>query len=411
MLTKKYPIGFWNYTPAGLLHAADVKDWADLGMTLAHSPEYAPGMDKEAMLEILDACAERGIKVIVCDHQRAGWGGASTDPEGYKAKFREALEDFGHHPAVMGFHIGDEPWSDDAFADCIAAHRIQLEMAPHLTPFLNFLPYWEGQEKDVLKAPTFAAWAEEFTAKSNLRILCYDCYSQMNPGHEGFHTYFQNLYKFSEAAHAAGTIPWTTLLSVGHFRYRCPKEDDLRWQLNTAVASGMKGILWFFIYMRNPAGNYRIAPIDEFGERTETFTWLSRVNRHFLHQFGDFFNTADHKITYHIGKAYGGYSLYNGQEETILSVTCDQELDGVIGFFEKEGETFIAVVNNSQTDSGLFKIHVPQGTKSLARLNWNGSWGELATHRHDAFYGETESECIGGDWLAPGQLKLYRYEK
>ena len=64
-------------------------------------------------------------------------------------------------------------------------------------------------------------------------------------------------------------------------------------RFHTAVASGMKGILWFFVYMRTPVSNYRLAPIDEFGERTETYTWMSRVNRHFQHQFGDFFHRAN----------------------------------------------------------------------------------------------------------------------
>ena len=64
----KYPIGFWNYTPTGMLGPEDVKDWADLGMTMAVSPEYNPAHhDKNALLAILDACAEYGIKVILSD--------------------------------------------------------------------------------------------------------------------------------------------------------------------------------------------------------------------------------------------------------------------------------------------------------------------------------------------------------
>lgn len=279
MITTKYPIGFWNYTSTGELGPEAVKDWAELGMTMANSPEYWEGCDKNAMLAILDECEKYGIRVIVCDH-RARWGGASKDPAAYEKQFRAAYEDFGHHPAVIGFHVGDEPWRKESFADCIAAHNIQLKVAPELTPHLNFLPYWDGQE-DGLGYETFAAWAEDMVKKSDLRILCYDCYVQMNPGGEGVDQYFKNLRKFSEAADAAGIVPWTTLLSVGHFRYRCPSEDDLRWQLNTAVASGMKGILWFFVYMRTPMSNYRLAPIDEFGERTETYAWMSRVNRHF----------------------------------------------------------------------------------------------------------------------------------
>lgn len=406
---KQFPIGFWNYTLCGEQGAKDVCDWADLGMTMANSPTFHAGCDKQKMLEVLDACTEKGIKVILCD-SRAHWNGASTDPAAYEKRFGEALADFGNHPAVLGFHVGDEPSDETAFADCIAAHNIQLRMAPHLTPHLNFLPYWEGQEQSILHAPTFVDWAKNMVTKADLRILCYDCYAQMNPGEDGVHMYYTNLRKFSEAADATGTTPWTTLLSVGHFRYRTPSEDDMRWQLNTAVASGMRGILWFFVYERAPKANYRVPPIDEFGERTETFAHMSRVNRHFLHQFGDFFMEAEHIATYHVGKAFGGYPLFvaGKTDPILLDVTCDHGLPAVVGIFAHNGHRFAAVVNNSTTESGLFKLHVPLGT-TLWRQNWDHSLGDMKIDRWDAFYSETETEVIGGDWLAPGQMKLYRF--
>ena len=406
---KKFPIGFWNYTKTGDLGPEAVKDWADLGMTMAVSPEFYDGCDKDKLTAILDACAQYGIQVIVSD-QRARWRNASDDPEGYEALFREAYEDFGRHPAVMGFHVGDEPTNEKAFANCIAAHNIQLKVAPQLTPHLNFLPYWEGQEESILKAPTFIDWAKDMVKKADLRILCYDCYTQMNPEEAGVHQYYTNLRKFSEAADAAGIDPWTTLLSVGHFRYRVPNEDDLRWQLNTAVVSGMRGILWFFVYERAPKSNYRLPPIDEFGERTETFTRMSRVNRHFLHQFGDFFLNAEHLATYHTVKAYGGYPLFEDHktDDTLLSVTCDQNLPGVVGFFTLDGHKHAAVVNNTTTESGMFQLHVPKGTPVFRRLNWNGGYEDLKTACWDACYYETDTEFVGGDWLAPGQMKVYR---
>ena len=63
---------------------------------------------------------------------------------------------------------------------------------------------------------------------------------------------------------------------IGFWNYRCPNEDDFRWQLNTAIAHGAKGILWFFFYMRYPHDNARLSPIDEHWKRTETFQWLSQ---------------------------------------------------------------------------------------------------------------------------------------
>lgn len=407
MTETKYPIGFWNYTKVGDLTPDAVKDWAELGMTMANSPTYREGCDKNVMLAILDECQKYGIRVILCDY-RAHWNGASKDPAAYEAKFREAYEDFGRHPAVMGFHVGDEPWEKDAFADCIAAHNIQLKVAPELIPHINFLPYWENQEEGH-GYDSFALWAEDMVKKTDLRILCYDCYTQMFPENEGFDMYFMNLRKFAEAAKAAGVVPWTTLLSVGHFRYRCPKEDDLRWQLNTAVASGMKGIMWFYIYMREPICNYRLAPIDEFGERTETYYWLSRVNRHFLHQFGSFFMEAEHIATYHVGRAWGGYEVFEGgkSDPAVLNISCEQNLDAVAGFFKLGEDRYLALVNNSQSESGLFNIHIKKNGR-LERMRWDGRFAAIKDENHDAHYEETDTEIIGGDWLAPGQMKVYR---
>ncbi len=407
---KSFPIGFWNYSPIQLQKPSDVKDWHELGMTYANSPEYpanASDAERANMLAILDECEKYGIKVILCD-ARARWYGAATKPEAYRAKFREALADFGSHPAVFGFHVGDEPMNDEAFADAAAAHRLQLEEAPHLMPHINFNPYWKGQEATLLKALTFTDWAIRFKAEANLSLLCYDCYAQMNPGLEGLDFYYTNLKKFSDAARDAGLVPWTTLLSVGHFRYRCPSEDDLRWQLNTAVATGMKGILWFFVYERAPHSNYRVPPIDEFGERTETYTWLSRVNRHFQHQFGGFFLEAKHIATYHVGKSYGGFDLFepNATDPTILDVTCEHGLPAVVGFFELEGHRYVALVNNSPFESGLFKLTLPLG-HTLRRYCWNRELSDVKYDHHDAFYAETANSVIAGDWLAPGQMKLY----
>ena len=406
---KHYPMGFWNYTKAGYLGPEAVKDWAELGMTVALSPHITEGCDKQAIRALLDACGEYGIKMIFSDY-RARWTGASDDPAGYEKRFREAYEEFGHHPAAFGFHVGDEPSEEKQFADCVAAHKIQLAVAPELTPHLNFLSYWDGQEHSMLHAPSFADWAKKMAADADLKILCYDLYTQMNPGEDGVHKYFKNLQMFASAAEESGIEPWTTLLSVGHFRYRVPNEDDLRWQVNTAAASGMRGILWFFLYERTPMSNYRLPPIDEFGERTETFGYLSRVNRHFMHQFGDFFMESKHLSTYHIVKSYGGYPLYEEgkTDETLLNVTSEHGLPGIVSFFVRNGRRHVALVNNSMTESGLFNLHVPKDTPVFERLNWDGGYDDLKTANHDAYYAETATEKIGGDWLAPGQLKVYR---
>ena len=401
---NKFPIGFWNYT-TGQLTAKDVKDWVDLGMTMANSPEITEETDKDVIRGMLDACAENDIRMILCD-RRLYWSGAADDPVGYEAKFRRSYEEMGRHPAVFGFHIGDEPGDEQAFADCNAAHRIQLAAAPELTPFINFLPYWEGQEETHLKSPTFADWVQKTVAESGLKILSYDCYWQMNPDEWGIHAYFNNLRMFREAADLTGITPWTTLLSVGHFKYRCPSENDLRWQLNTAAVSGMEGIMWFFIYERECRINYRLPPIDAFGERTETFNWLARTNKYFLHQFGDFFLRAKRTKTVHVGKAFGGYELFEAgkTDDVVLDVTTSDNVPAVMSFYELDGKRFVAIVNNSPAEDTEIILHVSDTVKSFRQWNFNRQIVPIRVMNHQ------DGRYVGGDWHFPGQMKLYCIE-
>ena len=401
---ERFPIGFWNYT-TGQLSAADVKDWVDLGMTMANTPEIKENTDKDVIRGILDACAENDIKAIVCD-SRTHWTGASDHPAEYEARFRAAYEDFGKHPAVFGFYIGDEPFDDKAFADSTAAHRIQLETAPELTPFINYLPYWYGQEKTLLKAPSYGDWVKRTVDECNLKILSYDRYTQLNPGEEGVHDYFMNLRLVREAADLAGVTPWTTLLSVGHFKYRCPNENDLRWQLSTAVVSGMEGIMWFFIYERECRVNYRIPPIDAFGERTETFNWLARTNKYFLHQYGDFFLRAKRTKTVHVGKAYGGYELFEPgkTDDIVLDITTSDNVPAILSFYELDGKKWVAVVNNSPSEDSEMLLRFSKNVKNLYRYSFHRQLIPIRVLQ------EKEDCYIGGEWHFPGQINLYCIE-
>ena len=403
-IIERFPIGFWNYT-TGQLSAADVKDWVDLGMTMANTPEIKENTDKDVIHGILDACAENDIKAIVCD-SRTHWTGASDHPAEYEARFRAAYEDFGKHPAVFGFYIGDEPFDDKAFADSTAAHRIQLETAPELTPFINYLPYWYGQEKTLLKAPSYGDWVKRTVDECNLKILSYDRYTQLNPGEEGVHDYFMNLRLVREAADLAGVTPWTTLLSVGHFKYRCPNENDLRWQLSTAVVSGMEGIMWFFIYERECRVNYRIPPIDAFGERTETFNWLARTNKYFLHQYGDFFLRAKRTKTVHVGKAYGGYELFEPgkTDDIVLDITTSDNVPAILSFYELDGKKWVAVVNNSPSEDSEMLLRFSKNVKNLYRYSFHRQLIPIRVLQ------EKEDCYIGGEWHFPGQINLYCIE-
>ena len=434
-MKKQFPLGFWNYAMLDMLDPDQaVRDWAEAGMNLCMSPRFIAGKNRpEELIAFLDRCQEKGIRLVI-DDTRASWNGAHTDPEGYRARFMEAVRDFGSHPATYGFYVGDEP-SGDQLADAEAAVRLQRECAPQLHPFINFNPYYDGNEK-MTGGLGFDRWIDEFMHKSGLQQISYDRYSQMDPpdaSETGVNEYYKSLRKFTEAARRNHAPLWVSNLSVGHFRYRCPKEDDLRWQLTTSVASGAKCVWWFFMYMRTCRINYRVAPIDELGERTETYQWLSRVQRSFQQQFGALFADLIHDETFHALRAYGGYPLLAYDEHPLIrNVTCDHRLPALVSLFHlPDGTKYVALVNNSQTESGYFHLFLQPCVKEMYRV----AFSMYDTHTNSAFgggpacvqetpWGGAEVNCRFNDvcnnfyhtdecthnaaWLAPGQMEVYR---
>jgi len=135
-----YNISFWNSVDApDYLGEAEVDMWHDLGITVAMSPSYHGPEDKAGVLSVLDRAATYGMKVILCDY-RTYWGYLTKNgADAYRKSVKEAAADFGSHPAFFGFIIGDEPDAPD-ITDALTALRINREILPESTPYLNFLP-------------------------------------------------------------------------------------------------------------------------------------------------------------------------------------------------------------------------------------------------------------------------------
>lgn len=406
-----FPMGFWGTQAIDDVTPADVADWAACGMTLTVAPHYSPAPGrKERLLALLDECRRHGIRLILSD-SRAGWGGAAADPDGYRARFAEAVADFGDHPAVFGFHLGDEPTSPN-YADIEAAVAIQREAAPHLTPYLNLLPSFPYLLPH-LGAESYDEWTAKILPRFRLPLISFDCYTQMNPYGDGagVDSYYHCLRTYAAAAAQEGVPLWSIVLSVGHFRYRCPTEDDIRWQLYTSVAHGAKGIIWFYYRMMRSHINYRNAPVNELGEKTETYTWLSRQLRLFHKTYGSLMMSLTHRGSWHLGRAYGGWPLWGGDAHPLVrDFTSKHGLYGVFSrFTDADGREYVAILNNDQRESGMFTLELAPSVKRIWRICFGGVEHDVATDHWDAKYAVTD-HITSGTWLAPGQMEIYRLE-
>lgn len=393
----QYKTGFWNYFPFGHLdNTAAVKEWKELGMTMPMTFHYNPEKDTpEQMLSLLDECEKAGMKAIVCDLRTRLSTYERVGEEAYIAGVKAAIKDFGSHPATFGFFIVDEPTFSN-IEGAIAACQIVSKLAPNLTPLINLFPYWEddnySQEKALgaVTARDYQARLDDFVKRSGVKILAYDRYAQCTYFQQEAYrsSYFRNLKIFGEVARKNGIELWTSLLCIGHFSLRVPTSDDIRWQISTAIAHGATGIQWFSIYKRNYEGNWRGGPVDEFGNRTETFARLARENRVFSECIAPYLEgyTFD-KVEHHNLSidAGGGIAQFEGLDELkFITYVINPSPVSVTRFVNKEGKVAYAIVNLNSTEPTKIRLRF-EGP--LSKYNTMARWyapGQIAIYMEDA---------------------------
>ena len=380
---NKFQIGFWNYNRAGEKPAeAYVAEWEELGMNLAMSSVFDPkrSQPQDLLLE-LDEAAKRNISVIIYDYRIHWTTLMRSDEETFRKGVLDVKRDFAGHPAAYGFHIGDEPKKEDN-PYVVRAAGIIKELIPDKKLFVNFYP--DSGEADFARVVgvtgrEYPLQVARMASEGKLSCVCYDCYTQcsfINP-ERGLDMYFRNLNAFYKAAVSAGLPLWTSLLSVGHWHYRVPTEDDLRWQIATAVAHGCKGIMWFYVYGGDGKNSSRGAPVDENGYRTPTFGSLARQNRAFMKYHSDNFANSELLKVEHSGHAYGDTPPF-ASDELVQSVSSLSGIPLIISRFKKfDGGFAVVVVNLSQV--------LPTFVKLIPGCGYTT---------------EEPSES----WLAPGQL-------
>jgi hypothetical protein len=401
---KKYPISIWNYTDlkshGAHMTEAEMQSLADVGLTVPQSPNFDPNdpAQKAHIRKMLDWAAARGMKLILRDPRCMGQIDADGKPPAdYATGVKAAVADFGSHPAMFGFFVGDEG-GGDAFAEC---QRIQKDIAPHLFPFYNHLP---------AIAPEWDKYLDKYMQLSHSDILGYDCYMQMHctDVQGGIAAYYENLRIYREASLRHGVPFWNTALSLGHMMYRTPSRADFRWQLNTSVAAGANGMMWFFWYMDAPGPDIGVPPVDEFWEKTQTYYDLRHVQQRFHKTYGDLFNRLASTRVSFFPKACGGGEVWT-PNDLVLDIwpAYDNQLPVLVGeFTDIEGRRYIMFVNNSQTQPDRVLIKFPLKTK-LYSFGYGSEGKEVLVNDGS----QADADCVPA-WLflAPGGETVFRVE-
>jgi hypothetical protein len=366
-----FPVMAWDGPPNDL---AVLKRMRECGLTVAGFVPPAA----------LDNCAAAGLKAIVSDARSSGYDWRNVDAAAARKRVAELVSQVKDHPAVFGYYLRDEPPADFFPGLAKVSGPIQ-ELHPGAWPYINLFPNYATPGQ--LAAPDYDTYLEKFVETCHPPILSYDHYAPFEGG--GLRgEYFANLESVRRAAVKHHLPFWNIILATAHFNYREPSPADLRFQVYTSLAYGARGI-GYFKYFAPSIGNYRLAPVDQFGHETPTWRAMQNVNLQIAKLAPTLLKLTSDRV-YHFGDVPAGCAK---PDESSLVAAIDGPI--LVGdFTHEDGSKYVFVVNK---DFAASRPGFPKFRKSPAKVELVSPYsGDLTPF---------EGEQV---WLAPGQGALLK---
>ncbi|MHB8952032.1 MAG: hypothetical protein ACYC4U_03530 [Pirellulaceae bacterium] len=336
---------------------------------------------------MLDACQRHGLRAIVFDEGVSGsdWS-KPFDADQACQRLPALIQQVDRHPAVYGYHLKDEPGAGEYPALAKACAMVK-ELAPGKWPYINLLP-GDG--------PDYDAYVEQFIQVCQPTTLSYDRYVLSEDGSFAA-TFWSNLAVIRAAA-IAHELPFHNIvLTAAHWHYREATATDIRMQTFGSLVYGARGLAYYKfcseslpILQAPDLGNFRMGPLDPFGEKTVTWDWLRNTNRQILNLAPTLQRLRSDDV-YHFGSVP---ERNHGSSATSLIRTLNHP-DFVAGdFTHEDGSRHVMIVNKSlqQSHPCVPEFNVP--VKDLEYVS--------------PISGRLEPFPKGLYWLAPGQGVLLR---
>jgi hypothetical protein len=373
--TNFFPIMAWNWVPND---PAVLKKMKEGGLTVAGFA--APGT--------LDTCHVAGLKAIVSDSRTSGydWAG-KIDPAAMSSNVAAIVREVGSHPALIGYYLRDEP-SASAFPGLAAVADLLKKLSPGKWPYINLFPDYANN--DQLGTAGYQEYLDKFIASCKPPIISYDNYSLMEGGSIR-DNYWSNLESVSAMSRKHKIDFWNIVLATAHFNYRELTHADFRFQAYTTLAYGGRGIS-YFTYFAPSVGNYRMAPVDQFGNATPNWYFMQNVNLQILKLAPTILQLRSDDV-YHFGALPSGAKA--APTNSLVSAVGGD--NAVVGeFTHADGSRYVMIVNKNLTGSLPCSPSFRTPPKRIEHVSpYTGSLTPF------------EGEYI---WMAPGQgvlLKLH----
>ena len=341
----------------------------------------------------LDAVHAAGLKAYVYGWKQCSdmnWSNLETDA---RARFAPLAAKYNDHPAVIGYFLCDEPPAR-FFPGIRRMSDIIRELAPGRECYVGMLPNYAQPRQ--LGTATYEDYTERYIRECRPTVLRFNFYclyensAKIRPG------YWKNLKAVRAAALKHDLRFHVCVGCTAHFNHPVYTRDKLMFQVFMALAYGAKGIEYFQLY-DGQTGNYRMSPIDAFGERTATYTEMRYVNK-CLNNLGPILLKLKSMQVYHFPADPDNGADAPGADSLILSAPGGEFVAG--DFLDSAtGAKYVMIVNRSLSSSRYIGDLVFRKKPAKIRI--------VSPFHPGALRNFTGEEC----WLAPGHGKLLKLDE
>ena len=323
------------------------------------------------------------------------WLSLPSDAE-LRNKIASLQEEIARNPAALGIFLRDEP-NAPMMPGLGKVAAMLHEKMPALWPYVNLFPYRVSADR--LGTSDYGSYVRMLVQTIHQPFLSYDNYSLV--GGEMLDSFYTNLDIVRKLSLETQTPFWNCILANSHFNYMDPSDATFNLQVYASLAYGARGIQ-YFTYVSPPLGNFRLAAIDQYGNRTATWDMLRRINNQ-IRVLAPTMLRLKTTGVYHYpsvpeqGQPLSASKLVEGVDMTQRFVRSPAGGRFLIGEFEDEaGRPYFLFVNKDLNNSFQFKVRLRRQDAKLWQVSpYSG--------KEEAFGGEME-------WIAPGAGALFRIE-
>jgi hypothetical protein len=374
------------------------------GPTPAEDPQQLQWM-KEAGINIagfakvkdLPAFEKAGLQVFVSDPRVNDYDFEKPLDEALVRRNIQTLaSEVGSSPAVIGFMLRDEPHAR-AMPSLGLVARVLREIMPGKWPYVNLFPVRVSAER--MGTNSYSDYVRMLVDTIKQPFLSYDNYSLIKG--EMMDSFYTNLEVVRRLSVETAVPLWNCVLSNAHFNYMENTDGTYHLQAYATMAHGARGIQ-YFSYFTWAIGNYRLGPIDPFGNKTPSWDMLRRVNNE-IHALAPTLKRLKSTGVYHYPlvppecRALRESKLVSSVEMTQQNVVPPVQGRFLIGeFVDEQGRPYLMLVNKDLNNSFRYRIDLKDPARKLMHVS--------------PYSGEEEPFGREMDWVAPGAGHLFRIE-